>query len=264
MTPVDPVGRSAGTLTDRARGLLRAERVATRSGWLQAVHPVLTLFGIGGLIAVTVTFDAPGPPAAMLGLTIALAALSRVPLLTHGLRTAVPMAVSLVIVAPQAVLLPGETLSGPLTVPGVTYAATFSLRVGASVSLLGLLLSTTRFASVLGALRTVRVPRPAVALLAITYRYLLVVFEELSRLVLARRSRRIRPASLRASWREAGSLLGTFLLRALDRGERVGRAARSRGGTAGRTYATRHGIGLADAAFAFVVFATVAAGVLLP
>ncbi|WEL17654.1 ABC-type cobalt transport system, permease component [Halorhabdus sp. SVX81] len=263
MTRADPVSRSAGTLIDRARSLLRDERVADRRGWLQAVHPVLKLLGVLALLVVTVTFDRPGPPAAMLAMTVLAAVLSRVPLGTHALRTGVPMTVSLLIVAPQAVLLPGATLAGPVTVPGSTYVATFTLRVGASVSLLGLLLSTTRFAALVGALRTLRVPRTAVTLLAITYRYLLVVFEELSRLVLARRSRRIRRATLAESWREVGSLLGTFLLRALDRGERVGRAARSRGGTAGRAYTRQHAIGLPDAAFAFIVFATVAAGVLL-
>ncbi|WP_135663655.1 cobalt ECF transporter T component CbiQ [Halorhabdus rudnickae] len=263
MSHADPVSRSAGTLADRTRGVLRDERVAGRSGWLQTVHPVVKLLGLFALVIITVTFDTPGPPAGMLALTAGLVALSRVPLRTHVLRTGVPMAVSLVIVAPQAVLFPGPTLVGPITVPGAEYVATFALRVGASVSLLGLLLSTTRFASLLGALRTLRVPRTAITLLAITYRYLLVVFEELSRLVLARRSRRIRAATLRESWREAGSLLGAFLLGALDRGERVGRAARSRGGTAGRAYTHRHAIGIADAAFAFVVFATVAAGVLL-
>ena len=263
MSRADPVGRSAGSLADRARTLLRDERVATRSGWLQAVHPVVKLLGIFALLVVTVTFDTPGPPTAMLALSLGLAVLSRVPLGTHALRTGVPMAVSLVIVAPQAVLVPGATLAGPVTVPGGTYVATFTLRVGASLSLLGLLLSTTRFASLLGALRTLRVPRTAVTLLAITYRYLLVVFGELARLVLARRSRRIRPATLRESWREAGSLLGTFLLGALDRGERVGRAARSRGGTAGRGYPRRQPIAIVDAAFAFVVFAAVAAGVLV-
>lgn len=263
MSRGDPVTRSAGTLTDRARGLLRDDRVASRRGWLQAVHPVVKLLGILALIVATVTFETPGPPAAVLGLSLGLAALSRVPPAVHGLRTGVPTAVSLLIVAPQAVLVPGSTLLGPVSVPGATYVATFTFRVGASVSLLGLLLSTTRFVSLQGALRTLRVPRTAVVLLAITYRYLVVVFGELSRLVLARRSRRIRRATLGESWREAGSLLGAFLLRALDRGERVGRAARSRGGTNGRAYARQHAIGFADATFAFVVFGTVAAGVLL-
>lgn len=263
MSRADPIGRSAGTLTDRSRALLRDERVASRDGWLQAVHSVVKLLGIVALIVVTATFDTPGPPAAVLGLTIGLAALSRVPLAVHGLRTGVPMAIALLIVAPQALLIAGPTLLGPVSVPGATYVATFALRVGASVSLLGLLLSTTRFTSLLGALRTLRVPRTAVTLLSVTYRYLLVVFEELSRLVLARRSRRIRRATLGESWWEAGSLLGTFLLRALDRGDRVGRAARSRGGTSGRAYPHSQAIGVADAAFAFVVFGTVAAGVLL-
>ncbi|CCQ32318.1 Cobalt transport protein [Halorhabdus tiamatea SARL4B] len=263
MNRADPIGRSAGTLTDRTRGLLRDERVASRDGWLQAVHPVVKLLGIVALLVVTVTFETPSPPAAVLAVTIVLAALSRVSLAVHGLRTAVPTAIALLIVAPQAVLISGPTLLGPVSVPGGTYVATFALRVGASVSLLGLLLSTTRFTSLLSALRSLRAPRTAVTLLSITYRYLLVVFEELSRLVLARRSRRVRRATLGESWREAGSLLGTFLLRALDRGERVGRSARSRGGTSGRVYAHQHAIGFADAAFAFVVFGTGTAGVLL-
>lgn len=263
MTRSDPIGRSAGTLTDRARALLRDERVATRQGWLQAVHPVVKLLGVLALLVLTATFATPGPPATVLALTVVLAALSRVPLSVHGLRTAVPTAIAVLIVAPQAVLTSGPTLLGPVSVPGAAYVATFGFRVGASVSLLGLVLSTTRFTSLLSALRTLRVPQTAVTLLSITYRYLLVVFEELSRLVLARRSRRIRPASFTDSWREAGSLLGTFFLRALDRGERVGRAARSRGGTTGRAYVRNQPIGPADAAFAFVVFGTVAAGVLL-
>lgn len=263
MSRADPIGRSAGTLTDRTRALLRDERVARRQGWLQAVHPVVKLLGIVALLVVTATFETPGPPAAVLALTIGIAALSRVPLAVHSLRTAIPTAIALVIVAPQAVLIAGPTLLGPVSVSGGSYVATFALRVGASVSLLGLLLSTTRFSSLLSAFRTLRVPRTATTLLSITYRYLLVVFEELSQLVLARRSRRVRRATLGESWREAGSLLGIFLLRALDRGERVGRAARSRGGTNGRAYTRSQSIGLADAAFAFVVFGTVAAGVLL-
>ena len=166
------------------------------------------------------------------------------------------------IVAPRLVLVSGPTLLGPVSTDGAIYVMTFVLRVGAAVSVLGLLISTTRFADLAGALRRLGIPRTAVVLLTITHRYLVVVFAELARLVLARRSRRVRSATLRESWSEGTSLLGTFLLRALDRGERVSRAARARGGTAGRTYTRRHAIGAADAAFAFVVFATVAAGVL--
>lgn len=261
--PTDAIDRSGTALADRAESLLRAEQVAGRTGWLQAVHPVLKLLGIPALIALTVTFETPGPPAAMLGLSVGLAALSRVPLGVHALRTGVPAVVSAVIVAPQLILLPGPTLLGPVSVAGATYVTTFAVRVAAAVSLLGLLISTTRFGDLAGALRTLRVPRSAVVLLTITHRYLLVVFAELARLVLARRSRRIEPAGIRASWREGASLLGTFLLGALDRGERVGRAARARGGTAGRAYSRPRSIGLADAAFAFVVCGTLAAGVLV-
>lgn len=263
MSYADAVGRSAAALADRTRTVLRADTLARRNGWLQSVHPGLKLVGLFAVLVLTVSFDAPGPPAAVLALAAGFAMASRIPLRSLAVRIAAPATVAAVIVSPQLVLLEGTPFAGPVTLPGVAYVATFVLRVAAAVSLLVVLITSTRFAALTAALRTLRIPRTAVALLAITHRYLLVVFDELARLVLARRSRRVRPATLRESWEEAGSLLGAFFLRALDRGERVGRAARARGGTAGRSYRRPRPIGLADAVFAFVVSATVAAGVLI-
>ncbi|MFB6201362.1 MAG: cobalt ECF transporter T component CbiQ [Halorhabdus sp.] len=263
MSRADTVDRSVAALAGRTRTVLRGDELARRDGWLQSVHPVIVLVGLFALIVLTVTFDTPGPPAGVLVLAGGFAVASRIPLRSLALRVVPPAGVAFVVVSPQLVLLEGTGLLGPITDPGATYVATFVLRVAAAVALLGLLIVTTRFAALTDALRVLRVPRTAVTLLTITHRYLLVVFDELARLVLARRSRRIRPATLRTSWQEAGSLLGTFFLRALSRGERVGRAARARGGTTGRSYPRLHPISLADVVFAFVVCATLAAGVSL-
>jgi cobalt/nickel transport system permease protein len=65
---------------------------------------------------------------------------------------------------------------------------------------------------------------------AVTYRYLFLFFDELQRLVLARNSRTAGRSSVRGGWRDARRLAGTFLLRTLSRGERVGRGMRARGG----------------------------------
>ena len=55
-------------------------------------------------------------------------------------------------------------------------------------------------------------------------------FDELQRLVIARNSRTTGRSNLPGGWRDARRLAGTFLLRTLDRGERVGRGMRARGG----------------------------------
>jgi cobalt/nickel transport system permease protein len=47
---------------------------------------------------------------------------------------------------------------------------------------------------------------------------------------LARNSRTKGEATLRDGWRDGRRIAGTFLLRTLDRGERVGRGMRARGG----------------------------------
>jgi cobalt/nickel transport system permease protein len=132
------------------------------------------------------------------------------------------------------VLIPGEPLVGALgmtvTLEGVTYVGLFTLRVAAGVSLLSVLVLTTPFATIVGAMRRLRVPVALVWVIAVTYRYLFLFFDELRRLVLARNSRTTGEDSLRGEWRDARRLSGTFLLRALDRGERVGRGMRARGG----------------------------------
>jgi len=104
-------------------------------------------------------------PTALLGLAVALALASRVPMSTFAERLALPTIPSLVVVAPQAVLMDGPVVVAtlplpvvPLTVtePGVAYVVMFAVRVAACVGFLSLLLLTTRFSGVLAALRRLR------------------------------------------------------------------------------------------------------------
>jgi cobalt/nickel transport system permease protein len=80
-------------------------------------------------------------------------------------------------------------------------------------------------------------------------------------MVRARRARTLRSPTLRESWRDSGRFLSTFLLRTVERGERVGCAARARGGgIAG--YDRTTGFSAADGAFLAVVVGTAAVVVL--
>jgi cobalt/nickel transport system permease protein len=149
-------------------------------------------------------------------------------------RSAVVPLISALIVLPQTIIMPGETLLSftgvTITVAGVEYVILFTLRVGVGIGLLSLIVLTTPFSAVIAAMRSLHIPVALVWVIAITYRYLFLFFDELQRLVLARNSRTTGRTRLRGAWRDAHRLVGSFLLRTLNRGERVGRGMRARGG----------------------------------
>lgn len=231
-------GRLAGT-TERVTTFLRdffvAERTARGEGFLQSREPRTKLVAIVALLVGAMLTRSGAVLVGVLALTALLAHLSSVPLRRLVARSVpIPLA-SMLIVAPQAVLIPGEPLAGAfgltVTYEGAAYVGLFTLRVAAGVSLLSVLVLTTPFAAIVGAMRRLRVPVALVWVIAVTYRYLFLFFDELRRLVLARNSRTAGGDDIRGEWRDARRLSGTFLLRALDRGERVGRGMRARGGS---------------------------------
>jgi len=91
------------------------------------------------------------------------------------------------------------------------------------------LLSSTPFEEVLWAMRRLKVPASAVALVALSVRYLLLVVEEGLRLDKAWRARACGREGLYAALKVFPKLLGSLLLRAVERGERVGMAMLARG-----------------------------------
>jgi len=254
----DLLDRTVVAIAARARWFLLAEEIPDRNGFLQSVAPGVKLVGVVALVTATVVQRDLPTVAAMLGLAVAIALASRIPVRTLAGRLTGPPAVALVVVAPQALLMGGPTLSWlPLSAAGVGYVVTFTVRVAACVGFLSVLLLTTRFVDLLAALRRLRAPAIAVSLLSITYRYLLLFFAELERMVRARRSRTVADPDLRRTWRDSGNFLGTFLLRSLERGERVQRSARARGGTGPTPVRPGDGLARADAAFALLVLVSV-------
>lgn len=239
----------------RARLLLLAEDVPERRGFLQAVGPAATLAGLLALVALAATRRTPAGVAGFLCLAAGLAAASRVPARAFAARTGVPAGFALVVAAPRAVLAGGPRLVGPLSASGVEYALVLAGRVGACAGLAALLLLTTPFPDLLAGLRRLRAPPLARSLLATTHRYLLLVLGDAERTVRVRRARTPDAPGLRRDWRDAGALVGQFLARSVARGERVGRAARARGGPGPPPARPPAPPGLADAAFGLVVVA---------
>ena len=228
------VGRSVESITGALRRAFAAERIAATDGFLQRRDPRITVCSIAGLALAVMLARSLAATLVVGGVTVALARASGVPVRRLLARSAVVPIASAVVVLPQAVLLPGDPLVRGfglvVTDAGVAYVVAFTLRVGAGVALLSLIVMTTSFSSVVAALRELRVPVALAWVVAITYRYLFLLFDELQRLVLARNSRTAGRSTLRGGWRDARRIAGTFLLRTLDRGERVGRGMRARGG----------------------------------
>jgi len=228
------VGRSVASITGALRAVFTAEQIAANDGFLQRRDPRVTLISIAGFALAVMISRRVSVTVCFALLTIMLARLSAVPLRQLAARSAVVPLISALIVLPQTIIMPGETLLSftgvTITVAGVEYVILFTLRVGVGIGLLSLIVLTTPFSAVIAAMRSLHIPVVLVWVIAITYRYLFLFFDELQRLVLARNSRTTGRTRLRGAWRDAHRLVGSFLLRTLNRGERVGRGMRARGG----------------------------------
>lgn len=181
---------------------------------------------------------------------VALASAGRIPFDYLGKR--------LLAVAPFALLvgifnpfLDRETLLrvGALEVSGgwvsfLSIQLRFALTVGTAL----ILIATTSFQGLCGALQRLGVPQVLTVQLLFLYRYLFVLGEEALRLV---RARALRSFGKRGMGMGVyGSLLGHLLLRTLDRAQRIHLAMRCRGFTGEIRGLRRPRIGLPEAAFA--------------
>ncbi len=117
---------------------------------------------------------------------------------------------------------------GPVVITGGWLSfASILLRFLLTLSAALLLIATTGFNRVCLALERFRVPPVFVVQLLLLYRYLFVLAREAARVLRAYRLRAIRSRGV--SLRVYGSLVGSLLLRTLDRGQRVYTAMGCRG-----------------------------------
>jgi cobalt/nickel transport system permease protein len=175
-------------------------------------------------------------PAATLALAAAwlLAVLARLPLRWYLARMGA-LAGFLVFVAVLLPLLirsdgPGWNL-GPLrfSVEGLRVALLLLLKALAIVTLMLVLLTTAPLTATLQAAHALHMPSLLIHLSLLTYRYVFVLGDELSRLRVALRVRGYRNRANRHSYRTVGHVAGTLLVRGAERAERVGQAMRCRG-----------------------------------
>jgi cobalt/nickel transport system permease protein len=120
---------------------------------------------------------------------------------------------------------------GPLhfSLHGLTVALLLSAKAITIVTLFLVVQATAPLEATLKAAHSLRVPGLLVQLGLLSYRYLFVLADELTRLRIALRVRGYRNRANRHSYRTAGHVAGTLLVRGYERAERVGQAMRCRG-----------------------------------
>lgn len=120
------------------------------------------------------------------------------------------------------VLLAAFQPGGPAVALGILVRSTLCLAA------MILLTNTTPFSDLLHLLRRLHVPGLLVTVLALMYRYLFVLVDEVERMQRARRSRTFTAGRARA-WTAAATLIGQLFVRSTERAERIYSAMCARG-----------------------------------
>lgn len=235
----DFVASSVSGITSVLERAVFDQEMASRPGFLQGADPrakvvaalaILVATGLSRSLAVVILVSL---------VMVLLAALSR---LSVGafLRRAwlgIP-GFAAVVAAPALFMLSGRTILVVVDTPPAFLAISdnslysFALlvgRVGASVSIAVLLVSTTRWAELLRALAVLRVPESMVVVLGMTYRYLFLFLHMANNLFLARASRTVGYSSGAEERRWAAGAAGTLMSRSVRMSGDILLAMRARG-----------------------------------
>ena len=220
-----------------ARAITRAmlsENTARQRGVLQALDPRVRVIGLLSLVvAVTLVHKI----AVVLTLFIAaalLAVLSKVSLSMLAQRVwLVVLAFTGVIALPALFVTPGNVLAASghfvITQQGLRAAVLLVLRVEAAATLTSLLVVCSSWAHVLKALRALGLPKEAVTMLAMTYRYVFLLVETATQMFDSRRSRTVGVLPTSEQRRMLASTAGVLLSKSVETSNEVYLAMRSRG-----------------------------------
>ncbi len=231
------------------RSFFSEEHARTR-GLLQSLDVRVRLITFLFLLVVVSFVHAPRSLWLLSGVSLLLAACSRVPPGPFLKRVWFVPVVAAAIVLPATlnIVTPGEPLwvvvglekarsLGPYTVPqeiavtrqGLWSAVVLVSRVTASVSLAVLLTLTTRWSDIFSGLRALMVPRVFVMTLSMTNRYLFVLLRLIQDMYRARRSRTIHPLSTAGDRGWVASRIGVLFKRSVEMSNDIYLAMVSRG-----------------------------------
>jgi cobalt/nickel transport system permease protein len=144
-------------------------------------------------------------------------------------------AVTLIFTGPEPYLAALPITGWPISEPGLVQCTSIIFKSLISVQAAILLIATTHFTTLLWAMSSLRIPGVLVAIISFMYRYLFLLVDEAARLARARDSRSAVTAgdapSLIFRAQTTGRMIGSLIVRAFERSERVYNAMLSRGYT---------------------------------
>ena len=217
------IDRSLADLTATIERDLLAEELASQPGPLQTLDPRAKVLGAAGLVLVGALLTHLALIATLYISVLGLGLAARLPaaLLLRRVWLVLPLFTGVValpaifsIVTPGLALVTIGQVAGAdiaITAPGVRTSLTLLLRVATSVSVVLMLVVTTRWPTLLSALRAIHLPRIFVLLLAMTYRYIFVLAHVANLMFLARKSRTVGPTSGAFARRWLGATTSTLI-----------------------------------------------------
>ncbi len=235
----DFVAKTLAGITGALERAVFNEEQARLPGLLQGIDPRVKIIGAILLLLVTGLIHHLETMGALYAVILLLASASRLPLWGFVRRVwfGIPIFAA-VVVFPSLFLLPGRPLLVLLDLPPVWLSVTdnglasvvlFVARVGTSVSLALLLVSTTRWTDLVRAMRVLKVPESFAVVLGMTYRYLFLLLRAADNLFLARASRTVGASSGGERRRWAAAATGTLMSRSVKMSGDVLLAMRARG-----------------------------------
>ena len=232
-------GLIESTIETFARAMSRAlmsEQLANRSGLLQQFDPRVRLAGILMLVVAVVMTRRLSVLGGLFLVAVAIAVMSRVPLLSLAKRVwLVVFAFTGLIAIPALFLTPGNPILtlpvGNLVIsaPGLRTASLLVLRVETAVTLTTVLVLCTPWNDILKALRLFRIPAEVVTMLGMTHRYIFLLLESTNQMFESRKSRAVGSSSGSKGRKMMARTAGVLLSKSVDLGQDVFLAMLSRG-----------------------------------
>jgi len=245
--------KTIGDVASLVKNSVFLEEYASRKGLLQSIDPRVKVLTMAVLLISVSLLKYPLLIGGLYLFILTLAMLSKIPLKFFLLRVWLFVPIFSGIIAIPAlfnVFVPGEPILilakfqgkwflGPIKIPeviaitkqGSMAALIFVMRVATSVSLVVLLVLTTRWSHLLKALRVFCVPQIFTFIISMTYRYIHLLLRLIEDVLLAKKSRVIRKSSVGEGQRWVSSQMGTMMKRSLRMSEDVYSAMVSRGFT---------------------------------
>ena len=235
--------KSAGfvesTLIGFSRALSRAlmsEEIARRRGLLQSLDPRVRVAGLFTLVLAVTLSRRLKVVLALFVVAVMIAVFSRVSIGTLAKRVwLVVLAFTGVIALPAIFITPGTSIatfaggSLRITAQGLATATLLIARVETAVTFTTLLILCTPWNHVLKVLRSFRLPREAIAMLAMTHTYVFLLVENASQMFESRQSRTVGRLPGTEQRRMTARTAGVLLSKSIDLSNDVYIAMQSRG-----------------------------------